>query len=29
MELRKKNEEAAFKNVENYKKVAQIGDNNG
>ena len=26
MALRKKNEEAAFKNVENYKKVVQIGD---
>ena len=28
-ELRKKNEEACFKNVENYKKIIQIGDNNG
>lgn len=27
--LRKKNEEACFKNVENYKKIIQIGDNNG
>ena len=27
--LRKKNEEACFKNVENYKKVVQTGDNNG
>lgn len=27
--VRKKNEEAAFKNVENYKKVAQIGEDNG
>jgi F0F1-type ATP synthase gamma subunit len=26
---RKKNEEACFKNVENYKKIIQIGDNNG
>lgn len=26
---RKRNEEAAFKNVENYKKVTQIGDANG
>lgn len=25
--LRKKNEEACFKNVENYKKIVQIGDN--
>ena len=24
--LRKKNEEACFKNVENYKKIVQIGD---
>lgn len=28
-ELRKKNEEACFKNVENYKKIIQIGGNNG
>lgn len=28
-ELRKKNEEACFKNVENYKKIIQIGDNSG
>ena len=28
-ELRAKNEEAVFKNVENYKKVIQLGDNNG
>ena len=27
--LRKRNEEACFKNVENYKKIIQIGDNNG
>ena len=27
--LRKKNEEACFKNVENYKKIIQIGDNGG
>ena len=27
--LRKKNEEACFKNVENYKKIMQIGDNGG
>lgn len=27
--LRKRNEEACFKNVENYKKIVQIGDNNG
>ena len=27
--LRKKNEEACFKNVENYKKIIQIGDING
>ncbi len=27
--LRKKNEEACFKNVENYKKIIQIGDGNG
>lgn len=27
--LRKKNEEACFKNVENYKKIVQIGDNRG
>ena len=27
--IRKKNEKAAFKNVENYKKVAQIGEDNG
>ena len=27
--LRKKNEEACFKNVENYKKVIQTGDNYG
>ena len=26
--LRKKNEEACFKNVENYKKIVQIGDAN-
>ena len=26
-ELRKKNEEACFKNVENYKKVAQVNEN--
>ena len=24
--LRKRNEEACFKNVENYKKIVQIGD---
>ena len=28
-ELRKKNEEACFKNVENYKKIIQISGNNG
>lgn len=28
-ELREKNEEACFKNVENYKKIIQIGDYNG
>ena len=28
-ELRKKNEKACFKNVENYKKIIQIGGNNG
>ena len=28
-EVRKKNEEACFKNVENYKKVMQTGDING
>lgn len=28
-EVRKKNEEACFKNVENYKKVSQIGEENG
>ena len=28
-ETRKKNEEACFKNVENYKKVMQTGDSNG
>ena len=27
--LRKRNEEACFKNVENYKKIIQMGDNNG
>ena len=27
--LREKNEEACFKNVENYKKIIQIGDSNG
>ena len=27
--LRKRNEEACFKKVENYKKIIQIGDNNG
>ena len=27
--LRKRNEEACFKNVENYKKITQIGDNRG
>ena len=27
--LRTRNEEACFKNVENYKKIIQIGDNNG
>ena len=26
---RKRNEEACFKNVENYKKIIQIGDSNG
>ena len=28
-ETRKKNEEACFKNVENFKKVSQTGENNG
>ena len=28
-ETRKRNEEACFKNVENFKKVSQIGDDNG
>ena len=28
-ELRRKNEEACFKNVENFKKVMQVGDNDG
>ncbi|MEE3342532.1 MAG: F0F1 ATP synthase subunit gamma [Bacilli bacterium] len=28
-ELRKRNEKACFKNVENYKKIIQIGGNNG
>ena len=27
--LREKNEEACFKNVENYKKIIQLGDNSG
>ena len=27
--MRKKNEEACFKNVENYKKIIQMGDNSG
>lgn len=27
--LRKRNEEACFKNVENYKKIIQVGDNHG
>ena len=27
--LRKRNEEACIKNVENYKKIIQMGDNNG
>ena len=28
-DLGKRNEEACFKNVENYKKIIQMGDNNG
>ena len=28
-EVRKRNEEACFKNVENFKKVVQTGDDNG
>ena len=28
-EVRKKNEEACFKNVENFKKVMQTGEENG
>ena len=27
--MRQKNEEACFKNVENYKKIIQMGDNSG
>ena len=28
-EVRKKNEEACFKNVENFKKILQTGEENG